>query len=269
MAFPLVLTEADMPGLDGFALAERIKQDPDLANATIMMLTCTAQRGDAARCREIGVAAYLTKPIGQAERHNAILRVLGANPPTSERLSLVTRHFATERGCGLFSQRTTPSIGRWPSACSKSMAMQLRSLATGAKRSRRLLGERFDLVLMDVQMPEMDGFEATAALREAEKGNGRHLPVIAMTAHAMKGDRERCLAAGMVGYIAKPIRAQELFGEIESLAPAELAGVATESDSRTLVRKERAAHRPRMRHPGLSRSGMVHESIHLRLSLTF
>jgi CheY-like chemotaxis protein/HPt (histidine-containing phosphotransfer) domain-containing protein len=216
--FALVLLDAQMPGLDGFMLAERIKQRPELGVATVMMLSSAGQPGSMARRRELGIASHLTKPVKQADLWKAILAALGQG----------------EAGRGA---RTTP---RPAAAAPGTRQAPLRILLAednpfNQKLAQGLLGreghtvvlahngaealaalerDAFDLVLMDVQMPEVDGFQATAAIRRREAGTGRRTPILAMTAYAMKGDRERCLAAGMDGYVSKPVRARELFDAI-------------------------------------------------------
>ena len=212
--YGLILTDMHMPKMDGFALVERIRQRPELSTATIMMLTSAGHRGDAARCQELGIAAYLLKPIRQSELREAIARVLGAREQKGA-IPLITRF-------SLQDARDPTSILRVLLAednpVNQLLATRLLEkrghrvvvAANGREALAALEKESYDLVLMDVQMPEMDGFEATAAIREKEKGSGIHQPVIALTAHAMKGDRERCLAGGMDGYLSKPIRLQEL-----------------------------------------------------------
>ena len=216
--FPLVLLDAMMPEMDGFELASRVRERPQLAGATLMMLSSADRREDAARCRDVGVAAYLTKPIRQSTLLDMIMTALGpkasvedrpatsapgaAEPPDRRRFRLL---LAEDNAV---NQRLAVSIlEKWGHAVT--VAGNGREAVDAAAR------QRFDAVLMDVQMPEMDGFEATAALREREKADGGHLPIIAMTAHAMKGDRDRCLAAGMDGYVTKPLRPQELFDVLE------------------------------------------------------
>ncbi|HUX10760.1 MAG TPA: PAS domain S-box protein, partial [Terriglobia bacterium] len=219
--FPLVLIDAQMPEMDGFTLAERIKQNPQLAGATIMMLSSSGQRGDAARCRELGIAAYLIKPIRQSELLRAILEALGKPSGRREQLPLVTRHSLREKQVGAHILLAEDN------AVNRILVMKLlekRGLqVTVAGNGKEVLAalekESFDLVLMDVQMPEMDGLEATAVIREKEKVEGGHLPIIALTAYAMKGDEERCREAGMDDYIAKPIRPQELFKTLHRLLP--------------------------------------------------
>jgi signal transduction histidine kinase/CheY-like chemotaxis protein len=210
--FPLILLDAQMPEMDGFALAECIKRNPDWKTATIMMLSSAGQRGDAKRCRELGVAAYLTKPVRQGELLDAILTALGTRPLKEASPSLVTRHSLRE------NHNHLRILLAEDNAVNQVLAVRLLekrghtvTIAGNGKEALAALEKQsFDLVLMDVQMPEMDGFEATAAIRGKEKSSGNHLPVIAMTAHAMVGDKERCLEAGMDDYIAKPIRPEEL-----------------------------------------------------------
>ncbi len=212
--YGLILTDMHMPKMDGFALVERIRQRPELTTATIMMLTSAGHRGDAARCQELGVSAYLLKPIRQSELREAIARVLGAREQEGA-IPLITRYSLQDaRDPGSFLNVLLAE----DNAVNQRLAVRLLEkrghkvvvAGNGLEALAALKKESFDLVFMDVQMPEMDGYEATAAIREAERDSGRHQPVIALTAHAMKGDREKCLAAGMDGYLSKPIRPQEL-----------------------------------------------------------
>jgi len=235
--FPLILLDAQMPGMDGFALTERMKQIPELAGATIMMLTSAGLRGDAAHCRELGIAAYLTKPIKQSELLQAILLALGTPAKKEARPALVTRHVLREN-----HQRLRILLAE-DNAVNQTLAVRLLEkwghavTVAGDGRAALAAVEKagfggFDLALMDVQMPEMDGIEATVAIRARERVSGGHLPIIAMTAHSMKGDRESCLAAGMDGYISKPIQAQELFEAVENIARLTVATTASEPAER-------------------------------------
>jgi signal transduction histidine kinase/CheY-like chemotaxis protein len=211
--FPLVLSDVQMPEMDGFELADRIRRNPALAGVTIMMLTSGAQREDAARCRELGVACHLTKPIRQVELRAAIVRALGGSPVKAQRESPAALPESREGRAGL------RVLVAEDNAVNQQLARRLLEkrghtvilAGNGLEALASLVRDSFDVVLMDVQMPEMDGFEATAAIREKEKATGQHLAIIAMTAHAMKGDRERCLAAGMDGYVSKPVQPRELF----------------------------------------------------------
>lgn len=215
--FPLVILDAQMPEMDGFSLAERIRQDPRLAGATIMMLTSAGQRGDVARCRELGIAVYLVKPIRQSELLEAILAAMGRTPVAREQETVIHRHTLREN-----RQRLEILLVE-DNAVNQQLVTRLLEkrghrvtvASDGREALARLRNSRFDLALMDVQMPVMDGFKATAAIRQRERTTGSHLPIIAMTAHAMEGDRDRCLAAGMDAYISKPVRGDELITLVE------------------------------------------------------
>jgi two-component system, sensor histidine kinase and response regulator len=224
--FRVVLTDAHMPEVDGFGLAERIKRDPDLAGSVIMMLTSAGQRGDAARCRALGVAAYLTKPIRQSELRETLARVLEIDRHRREPSELITRHSLRETGPSLhiLVVEDNPVNLHLAVRLLEKRGHTVVTATDGRKALAVLAIERFDLALVDVQMPEMGGFELTAAVRAREGSTGDHLPIIALTAHAMKGDRERCLAAGMDGHVSKPIRAGELWQAIDSLVPLAPSG---------------------------------------------
>ena len=191
-----------------------------MSAAVIMMLTSAGHPGDAARCQELGVAAYLLKPIRQSELREAIARVLGAGEQEGA-IPLITRY---SPGDALDPMAVLRVLVAEDNAVNQRLAARLLEkrghrvtvTANGREAVEALANQTFDLVLMDVQMPEMDGFEATAVIREREKHNGAHIPIIALTAHAMKGDRERCLTAGMDGYLSKPIRSQELDDILET-----------------------------------------------------
>jgi CheY-like chemotaxis protein len=213
--YVLVLTDANMPDIDGFALAEEIKRDPKLGGTTIMMLTSGDRPGDIARCEQLGVAAYLLKPVKQSELFDAIVMVLGVPGPEDEAPSRIVMEQE-------FQRPPLRVLLAEDSLVNQKLAVGLLEkyghhvvlASDGREAIAALQAHQFDLVLMDVQMPEMDGFEATAAIRAKEKQTGAHIPIIAMTAHAMKGDRERCLEAGMDAYVPKPIRARQLFETI-------------------------------------------------------
>jgi two-component system, sensor histidine kinase and response regulator len=220
-AFPLVLIDAQMPEMDGFMLAEKIKQNPKLATATITMLTSIGHRGDAARCQELGIAAYLVKPIRQSELLWAILEALGKPSGRQERLPLVTRHSLreTHKAAHILLAEDNVVNRMLVIRLLEKRGLQVTAAGNGKEVLAALEKKSFDLVLMDVQMPEMDGLEATVLIREKEKETGEHLPIIALTAYAMKGDEERCRAAGVDDYATKPIQPQELFETIHRLLP--------------------------------------------------
>jgi PAS domain S-box-containing protein len=217
--FRLVLLDACMPGMDGFTVAERMKANPELAGATIMMLTSNNQRNDAARCRELGVAAYLIKPVTQSNLLDTIVTALGA-----ESIAEDIRAPRADRSAGK-SRRSFYILLAEDNVVNQKLAIRLlekqghRVVLTenGRDALAALEKERFDVVLMDIQMPEMNGFDATRAIRNKERETGLHVPIIAMTAHALKGDRERCLDAGMDDYVSKPIHADQLARAIENL----------------------------------------------------
>ena len=217
--FRLVLTDAYMPEVDGFTLAQKIRQNPQFNAVTIMMLTSAGQRGDAARCRELGVAAYLTKPIRQAELREAVANALRDD---LARGHLVTRHSLREarrpaRPLHVLLVEDNAVNQRLAQALLQHSGHTAVLAGNGSEAIAALAREQFDLVLMDVQMPGMDGLEATAAIRQNETATGAHVPIVAMTAHAMKGDRERCLAAGCDAYVSKPIQKEELLQAVASL----------------------------------------------------
>jgi two-component system, sensor histidine kinase and response regulator len=218
--YRLILTDMNMPDMNGFEMIERIRQMPELSTATIMMLTSTGHRGDAARCQKLGVAAYLLKPIRQSELREAIARVLGARQQEGA-IPLITRfslHDAREQEASLRVLLAEDNLvnQRLAVRLLEKRGHRVAVAATGKEALAALEKASFDLVLMDVQMPEMDGLEATVAIRQKERASGAHQPIIALTAHAMKGDREKCLAAGMDGYLTKPIRPRELDQLLES-----------------------------------------------------
>jgi two-component system, sensor histidine kinase and response regulator len=210
----LILTDMHMPNMDGFTLVERIRMRPELSTAVIMMLTSAGHRGDAEHCKTLAISAYLMKPIRQSELREAIARVLGARErkgaiPLITRFSLRDARDPAEVLSVLVAE-DNPVNQRLATRLLEKRGHRVILVGNGREAVDAQAKERFDLVLMDVQMPEMDGLEATAAIRRRESGSGNHQPIIALTAHAMKGDQEICLAAGMDGYIAKPIRVQEL-----------------------------------------------------------
>jgi len=177
----------------------------------------------------LGVAAYLVKPISQSELFDAITRVLSPHVPRKRRPQLVTRHSLRETHCGvrLLLAEDNPVNQILAVRMLEKRGFSITVADSGKKALRTLESAapgEYALALMDVQMPEMDGFEVTAAIREREKNTGEHMPIVALTAHAMKGDRERCIEKGMDGYVSKPIRAEQLFGVIEKLLPISTAG---------------------------------------------
>jgi signal transduction histidine kinase/CheY-like chemotaxis protein len=219
--YRLVLLDANMPGMDGFSVAEAINQRPELAGPTVMMLTSSGQYGDQARCRDLGISAYLTKPVRALALREAMGRVFGLKDAAS-----VRRESEPIRQSGTIARRV---LLVEDNPVNQRVAIGLLErrghTVTLAQDGREALAwfdrQAFDLALMDLQMPVMSGFEATAAIREREQRAGGHLRIVAMTAHAMNGDRERCLAAGMDGYLSKPIDPRMLFAVVEQEPSAE------------------------------------------------
>ena len=209
--YELILIDASMPGMDGFQLAECIRQNPKFTSATILMLSAGLRSDDISRCRQLGVSAYIIKPIRRLELLNVIVQVL------KDRNTFT----APAQEPGLWEKE---QHGRLHILAAEDNRVNQRLLARLLEKEGHTVtlvedGEAavaasadtdFDVILMDVQMPVMDGLDATRCIRSREQGTGKHVPVIALTAHAMKGDRERCLAAGMDAYVAKPVQKQEL-----------------------------------------------------------
>jgi two-component system, sensor histidine kinase and response regulator len=216
--FRLILTDMLMPGMDGLQLIESIREKDKSILATIMMLTSSGHHGDAARCEELGIAAYLLKPIRQAELHEAMARVLGA-VSDHEQTAILTKDaleshafLATLNVLLAEDNAVNQKLAR---ALLEKRGHKVTIAGNGREALLALQQDHFDIVLMDVQMPELDGIEATKTIRAEEAKTGSHQPVIAMTALAMKGDRERCIEAGMDDYLTKPIRAIELDAILE------------------------------------------------------
>ncbi|MGH9618774.1 MAG: response regulator [Bryobacteraceae bacterium] len=218
--FRLLITDAHMPEMDGFSLIREVKRRPELARSmVILMLTSSAQKADLAKCREQGIAVYLIKPVRRAELKRAILRAMGEpEMPGYDRSSISPAPLGAG---GIAPLRILLAEDN---AVNQRLAQKLLekrghtvTLANDGREALELLERMtFDMVLMDVQMPHLDGFAATAAIRAGERKTGGHVPIIAMTAHAMKGDQERCLGAGMDGYVSKPIQPAALFAAIEA-----------------------------------------------------
>jgi signal transduction histidine kinase/CheY-like chemotaxis protein len=217
--FPLVLLDAHVPEMNGYAIADKIKNDPKFKESEVVMLTSVGLRGDAAKCREIGISAYLTKPIKRSDLLHVMKLMMGSRVVQQENQPLLTAHSIRE------SRNALNILVAEDNLVNQTLARRLLEkrghtvvvAETGRAVLTAIEDRTFDLVLMDVQMPEMDGLEATAAIRKREKSSGKHLPIIAMTANAMIGDKEHCLRAGMDGYVAKPLSVKDLFEAIEVL----------------------------------------------------
>lgn len=236
--FRLVLLDAQMPEMDGFGVAEWIRKQPHLAGTIIIMLTSAGLRGDAARCRELGVQAYLPKPVRRADLLQSIRVLCGAQTPGSNDLAVLTTHALRENRARLRVLLAEDNLVNQTLAV---RILQKRGhtvvVAENGRQAIDILGEQpFDLILMDMQMPELGGVEAAMLIREHEKSTHEHIPIIALTANAMSGDRESCLVSGMDDYVSKPIQVKELFAAIERALSSHLdrspTGVATPEPAR-------------------------------------
>jgi len=226
-AFRLMLLDCHMPEMDGFTLLEQIQRQDPFARVSVLMLTSASQRDDVARCRRLGVAACLTKPVAQFELIEAISLALGLTPDQPPAADLTVQHKLPANLPELRILLAEDNV------VNQKLALRLLEkqhhhvtvVRTGREVLRVIEQQTFDLILMDIQMPELDGLEAAAAIRRQERAE-EHIPIIALTAHAMSGDRERCLAAGMDGYITKPIHIPDLVREINRTVPQKLRNIS-------------------------------------------
>jgi CheY-like chemotaxis protein len=219
--FRLVLLDVQMPGFDGFELAQRIRENPTLDGTILIMLSSVDYQMETGRCRELGVHRYLVKPVFQAELLSAILEAFSAENAglkTADLRSTLSQR--SESSLRILVAEDNP-VNQKVAVSVLQKRGHIVTVAPDGKRALEVLEcETFDLILMDIQMPEMNGFEATFVIREKEKITGGHIPIIALTAHAMRADQERCREAGMDGYISKPIQIKELIQKVEEAASA-------------------------------------------------
>ena len=220
--FTIGLLDCMMPETDGFGLTKQIQNDPDLAQTVLIMVSSAGQGGFASRCRQMGLAGYLSKPLKQSELFDAIVTALSKKPSSHPETVTATRlRSSWRRNLNVLVAEDNPVNQRLALKLLEKQGHRVVVTSNGKEALAALERGTFDLILMDVQMPEMGGFEAAGRIREIEKTTGAHMPIIAMTAHALKGDRERCLEAGMDAYVPKPVESRLLFEAIESLVPAE------------------------------------------------
>lgn len=215
--FAIVIMDAYMPGMDSFILAQELKQNPRLAKSTIIMLNSAENRGDAAPWQKLGVSSFITKPIKQNELLAEALRLLTDGTEREELSAQAAESTRKEFTSSFRILVAEDNIVNQKVVCYmlEKQGHQVASAHNGEEVLEALEKDIFDLILMDVQMPKMNGFEATTAIREKEEQTGSHIPIIALTAHAMKGDREKCIETGMDDYISKPVKPEELFRAIE------------------------------------------------------
>jgi len=220
-SFALVLLDANMPEMDGFEVARRIQQGPGLAGATIMMLSSSGQHGETVRCRDLGIAHHLTKPVDQRDLLAAITRALARDQAARHTMpSSMLPVDLPERRLRVLLAEDNAVNQRLAASLLERRGHKVAIAVNGREAVDAVARAKYDVVLMDVQMPEMGGFEATAAIRASERASGTRVPIVAMTAHAMKGDRERCLAAGMDAYLTKPLDSKQLCETVERIAGA-------------------------------------------------
>ena len=217
--FKLILLDGDISHSDGFQITSDITNALKKPVPSIIMLSSVGVRGDAEKCRELGISAYLSKPVRQSDLLDTILTLFDKQLPEKGGNGLVTKHTLREsrRSLHILLAEDNPVNQKLAMNLLKKRGYTVVAAWNGKEAVALFEKEKFNAVLMDVQMPEMDGFEATAAIREKEKTSGGHIPIIAMTAHAMAGDREKCLDAGMDGYVSKPIQVPKLIEAIENL----------------------------------------------------
>ncbi|MHB8054888.1 MAG: response regulator [Candidatus Aminicenantales bacterium] len=217
--FRLILTDANMPEMDGFDLAAKIKEEPNYKDILIMMLSSSGFRGDSTRCRDLGLAAYLTKPVKQSLLLDAVMMSLGDKEESSGQDRLITRHSIAQNRSRYNVLLAEDNVINQKLAVKilENRGHKVTVVENGEEAVAAMDKGKFDVVLMDVQMPKMDGFQATQEIRRREITTGAHQPIIAMTAHAMVGDKEKCLASGMDGYISKPLKPLDLLRTIEEI----------------------------------------------------
>lgn len=241
--YEIALIDMQMPGMDGETTIRRIRENPDMESLHIIVLTSMGVQGDANRFQELGCSAYLLKPVRQQELRDGLLLAIGT-PIKEKKKQLITRHTLAEcaQSCRILLVEDNPINQKVAVKLLSKAGFSVDTANNGFEAIQALQNGLYQMILMDVQMPEMDGFEATLRIRNSDMPYS-DIPIIAMTAHALKGDREKCLEAGMDDYVSKPINAEELFGVIEKWYPKE--SDRTESRIKASQRvKEEAAIRP-------------------------
>jgi signal transduction histidine kinase/DNA-binding response OmpR family regulator len=229
--YDLAILDVQMPDMDGFQLATAVRGEKALARTKLLMLTSAGQRGDGERCRELGIRGYLTKPMSRSDLLEALGTVLATSPEDAGTPEVVTRHTIAEsrRSLRVLLAEDNPVNQQVAVAMLVKRGHEVHVSSNGREAVAAVRERDYDVVLMDIQMPEMDGFEATQAIRAMPKG--KDLPIIGLTAHALSGERERCLARGMSEYLAKPFKGHELFAMVErgaeGTAPPEHTPLAT------------------------------------------
>ena len=227
--FQLIISDVNMPDIDGFMLVEELRRDFRFTEVTVLLLTSGERSDDLAKCRELNVAGHLMKPVKQSELLDAIVKVLGITSVvddakvTPAKSAEATQDWLLEVIPKLDILLAEDSLANQKLAVGllQKWGHKVRIANNGKEAVEMSRADEYDIILMDVQMPEMDGLEATRAIRDLEQKTGNHLPIVAMTAHAMKGDREQCLDSGMDGYVAKPIRTHTLLKALAEIFVSE------------------------------------------------
>jgi two-component system sensor histidine kinase/response regulator len=211
--------DAHMPEMDGFTTAESILKDDQLTKPVIMMLSSSDLQGDLPRCRRIGIECHVIKPVMFAELREAILRALGSAPVTPTVPEDQT--IKTLRQLSILLAEDNAMNQKLATRLLEKRGHKITTVSNGREAIEALEASLFDLILMDVQMPEMDGWRATELIRERERVTGGHIPILALTAHAMKHDQQRCLDVGMDGFLSKPFEPPRLYEAVDNIAGAE------------------------------------------------
>src|SRR5216117_1340106 len=221
--YDIAILDVQMPDMDGFQLATAVRGEKKIKRTNLLMLTSAGQRGDGERCRELGIRGYLTKPMSRSDLLEALGTVLAGSPEEAGTPDVVTRHTIAESRATLrvLLAEDNPVNQQVAVAMLVKRGHEVHVSSNGREAVEAVNGRDYDVVLMDIQMPEMDGFEATHAIRALPKG--KDLPIIGLTAHALSGERERCLSHGMTDYLAKPFKAHELFALVEGTAEPKAA----------------------------------------------
>jgi PAS domain S-box-containing protein len=229
--FRLVLLDAHMPAMDGFEVASHVKHDPHLHGTTVILLTSAGHTEDMARAKSLGAAASVAKPVKQSDLWDAIITALHVAGRQKARPSVAQRRSRTaQHPLRILLAEDNPVNQEVAVHLIERRGHSVIVAENGREAVEAIERHKFDLVLMDVQMPEMGGLEATRVIREKEKGSGRHLPIIAMTAHAMQGDREQCIESGMDGYLAKPIDPKTFLQTVEGISARSVGSESAENE---------------------------------------
>ncbi|NUP90298.1 MAG: PAS domain-containing protein [Candidatus Sumerlaeia bacterium] len=275
-AYRFALVDYQMPGMDGEELGRAVSGDARTASTRLIMLTSVGRRGDAARMAAAGFSAYLTKPIKQSQLFDCLVAVGSAAPGTGDaergREALITKHTLAEmkrRGVRVLLAEDNAVNQRVALRILERLGCQADAVGDGREALAALEAKRYDVLLTDIQMPEMDGYELTRAIRRRE-ANGVHLPIIAMTANAMKGDRELCLAAGMDEYVSKPVRTTDLANALNRCLSRSDAEPGDEPDDACgeTVATAGPVDLTSLRHTAAGDEGFVREMIELYLGQT-